>query len=156
MGRTLSTDPTDRMGVYKHLDDVPADHRFERYADRHDGSDVWSTFLEEQLFDVYETERSREKARRAGRRWKAHVQERGRHHALARPVDVETWCRQLCDTATLATVYNNYWVCLERFYTWLQTHADHPHRYHPVLMAAATHDTAADVWATKIGRGASK
>jgi len=156
MGRTLSIDPIDRMGIYKHIDDVPATHRFERYADRYDGRDVWTRFLEDRLFEVYETERSREKARRAGRRWKAHVQERDRHHALARPMDVETWCRDLRDLAKLDTVYNNYWVCLERFYSWLQTHVDHPHCYHPVLMAAATHETADEVWATKIERGRSR
>lgn len=153
MTPSLSNDPRDRMGIYNHIDDVPESQRFERYEDQYDGRDVWATFLKDHLFDIYGAERSREKAKRAGRRWKQHVRARDRHHALVRPRDVESWCGALLERVTLDTAYNNYWVCLERFYHWLARHPDHPHRYDPVLMAATHYEHAGAIWATKIERG---
>jgi hypothetical protein len=41
---------------------------------------------------------------------------------------------------------------LEEFYSWLQWHTDHPHTHHPVLMAAADHETAGEIWSVKMDR----
>jgi hypothetical protein len=65
---------------------------------------------------------------------------------------VETWCADLGASRTLRTVYSQYWVRLEEFYSWLYYHVEHPHQYQPVLMAAATRQTAGRIWQTKLGR----
>lgn len=141
------------MGVYKRLADVPESHRLEQYADDYTGADTYEQFLTEQVFPQIDSERTKQKYRLAGRRWHNHVHEQGRHHALSRPQDVDAWMESLLNSVTLDTVYNIYWVKLERFYRWLQRHPDHPHVYHPVLMAAANHDHAAIVWKKKLERG---
>jgi len=141
------------MGVYKQLSAVPQHRRLARYAYAYAGSDTYDRFLTEDVFEQYDTERTEEKYRLAGRRWKTHLTERGRHHALARPADVDSWVGELLDRVSLNTAYNTYWVKLERFYTWLQRHPDHPHVYHPVLMSAANHEHASTVWDRKLQRG---
>lgn len=153
MKRTQSADPNDRMGVYKRLRDVPRKRRFEQYAADYEGEDTYETFLKEERFDEVESDRSRQKYRLAGRRWKAHLEARGRHHALARPEDVEAWLVGLLNQVSLNTAYNIYWVKIEQFYEWLQHHPDHPHTYHPLLMAAAQFEHAGIVWERKLDRG---
>lgn len=147
-----SRDPCDRMGVFKRLADVPAHLRLENYADDYAGHNVWDEFLSEHLFEQFDSDRFKEDARRAGRYWKEHMADRGRHHALATPADVETWMADLTDRLKLKTAYNSYWVRIERFYRWLQWHTEHPHTYHPVLMAAAHGTAAGQVWDEKISR----
>lgn len=142
----------DRMGVYKQLDDVHEEHRFERFRGIYEDTDTYETFLTEHLFERYDSDRTKEKYRLAGRRWKSFVEARGRHHALASPADVDAWAADLLEQISLNTAYNTYWVKLEQFYWWLQRHPDHPHSYHPVLMAAANFDHAGRIWETKIGR----
>ena len=148
-----SKNPEKRMGVYKRLDDVPDHHRLQQYSSTYEGYDMWKEFLSECLFERYDSERFKEDARRAGERWKAHVEARGRHHALATPEDVETWCQKLLDRLKIKTAYNSYWIRIERFYTWLQWHREHPHTYQPVLMAAANGGAAGEIWDEKIRRG---
>jgi hypothetical protein len=75
--------------------------------------------------------------------------ERGRHHALATPADVEAWCSVLVEKKSLATAYN-YWVRIKRFYDWLQWHVDHPHVYDPVLMAVVAGGAADQIWEQKL------
>ncbi len=139
------------MGIYKHHAAVPDHDRLASYAERYDGRDVWTAFYESRSseFDSAGYEQTFTKTERS---WKAHMREQGRHHALARPEDVEAWCTSLAASRTLRTVYSQYWVRLEEFYTWLQFHAEHPHRYQPVWMAAARGGTAGQVWDTKMGR----
>ncbi|WP_255197735.1 hypothetical protein [Halorarius litoreus] len=141
------------MGVYKRLSEVPSHRRLERYASEYEDADTYERFLVEERFDEVESERCRQKYRLAGRRWKEHIESRGRHHALARPADVEAWLDGLLDRVSLNTAYNVYWVKLEQFYSWLQHHPDHPHTYHPLWMAAAESEHAGIVWERKIDRG---
>jgi len=140
------------MGVYKRLDNVPNGRRLERFHERYDGTDTYETFLTEYLFEKYDSERTKEEYRLAGRRWKSHIDARGRHHALARPVDVNTWASSLLEQISLNTAYNTYWAKIEQFYWWLQRHPDHPHSYHPVLMAAANLHHGGRIWEKKIER----
>jgi site-specific recombinase XerD len=140
------------MGIYKRLADVPDGRRLNQYAAAYDGRDVWDEFLTMYLFDRFDSERFKEDARRAGRRWESHMDSRGRHHALATPADVDAWCEHLLDTLAIKTAYNQYWVQIERFYSWLQQQRAHPHTYQPVLMAAANGEHASDLWSEKIGR----
>lgn len=153
MSEQKPTAPRGRMGVYKRLEEVPAEHRLRSYRDRYEGLDVLETFLTEYLFDRYSSDRFVEDTRRAARRWKEHMSARGRHHALATPRDVEAWCSDLVDRYVPKTSYNSYWVRIERFYRWLRWHTDHPHLYDPVLMAAAEYPAAGSIWDEKISRG---
>ena len=153
--RSLSPDPVARMGVYKRFDDVPDRYRLNHHADAYAGRDVWEEFLLTYLLVKYNSETFQQRARRAGRHWSNHMETRGRHHALATPDDVEAWCIELLERLEVTTAYNEYWVCLERFYTWLQWHTDHPHTYQPFLMAAAESDAAQTIWKKKISAGGS-
>jgi len=139
------------MGVYKRLEQVPDEFRLRRYCDRYRENDVWQAF-ERAKRDAFDSESFRDTFRKAGRTWKEHMERRGRHHALGTPRDVETWCATLTQDRTLETVYKEYWVRLEAFYSWLQWHTDHPHVYQPVLMAAANHEISRAVWWTKMDR----
>ena len=149
---TLSPNPKDRMGVFKSLDGVPDRYRLGNYSNTFEGCDVWQEYLDEYLFLVYPdaTDYFYETAVRAGRRWKEQMDERGRHHALARPEDVGVYFEGLLDELAINTVYNQYWIRLEDFYSWLQTHTDYPHIYHPVLMAVIQNDAAREIWCRKL------
>lgn len=149
---SISTDPRDRLGAFKSLDQVPDQHRLRAYRDTYRDRDVWQEFLTNHLFETHHSDRFKEDARRAGRYWKDHMADRVRHHALATPDDVETWMETLLDGRTLGTAYNGYWVRIERFYDWLVWHTDHPHLYNPVLMAAAKGGAASTVWEEKMSR----
>lgn len=154
MTQSKSTDPRDYMGIYKRLPDVPDRYRLSQYAAAYDGRNVWAEYLEASLFDRLQSDRSRQDARRVGCQWRDHTSARGRHHALATPGDVETWFADLLDRLALETVYSHRYVWLEGFFSWLQSHTEHPHVYHPVWMAAADSDADATglLWNYKIGR----
>jgi hypothetical protein len=148
-----TTDPRDYMGVYKTLDDVPDRYRFHQHAAAYDGHDVFQEFLDERLFEGITSDTARREIRRTERRWKSHMDERGRHHALATPDDVEAWFADLLDRFAKTTLQKAYFRTLEGFFTWLQNHTDHPHVYHPVWMASAVPDTATrELWDYKIER----
>jgi hypothetical protein len=151
-----STDPRDRLGVFKRYADVPPEYRFDQYEAEYADRDVWDEYLTEYLFERYHSDRFRAVARRAERAWKEHMRERGRHHALARPADVEAWCVTLCESYSVKTAYNCYWVRIEQFYEWLVWHRKYPHTYQPVVMAALDGPATQQIWAEKIRRGRSK
>lgn len=138
------------MGVYKQLEAVPTEHRLSNYSDRYDGWDVWSEYLVTELLPTHNSYRVKQTARLAARRWKEHMCERGRHHALATPADVETWCFSLLESVTVQTAYKTYWTKFERFYEWLRWHTDHSHLYNPFLMAAAHREAAGRIWNVKM------
>lgn len=150
MARQKSPDPNDRMGAFKRLSEVPDTDILAEYTRRYDGVDVWAANRDAQT-NAFESTHYEQTFEKTERTWKSHMTDRDRHHALAIPEEVETWCRTLAETPTYMTVYKQYWVRLEEFYSWLQWHTDHPHAYHPVLMAAAQYDTAGTVWETKVG-----
>lgn len=149
MGRPTKTlDARARLGVYKCFEDVPARYRFHQHADAYAGRDVWAEFCADHEYAQGDSESFRRKVDRAGELWKAFMSDR-RHHALATPADVEAWSQSLRDEYTDGTAYK-YWIRVEHFYQWLQWHTQYPHVYHPVLMAAAEHDAAGEIWAWKI------
>lgn len=139
---------TDRMGVYKRLDDVSDRHRLHHHADAYEGRDVWHEYLTDHLYPDGDIP---QKKRRFGDRWKDHTSEQGRHHALATPEDVETYSVSLLDQYAIYTAAK-YWTNIERFYGWLQEHTEHPHLYHPFLMAADEYDAAGRIWDQKVRR----
>lgn len=146
-----SNDPTDRIGVYKRFDEVPERHRLESYRDRYEGRDLWGEFLIEEFFPKHNAYQTQQETRRTGRQWREVMEECGRHHALARPADVEQFCSRILGNVTSMTAYKTYWGKLERFYDWLVWGTAHPHLYNPLLMAANEHDAAGEIWAAKVG-----
>ncbi|EMA44282.1 hypothetical protein [Halococcus saccharolyticus] len=151
--QSKSTDPRDRMGVFKRLDDVPTRRRLHQHAAAYEGRDVWAEFINANG-DRYKTEDTRQRVERAGEVWKDHMDGRGRHYALATPADVEAWASWMVDEYTVGYAYNGYWVRVDAFYEWLRWHTDHPHVYQPVRMAAADPDAPASraIWDEKVGR----
>ncbi len=138
------------MGIYKRLKDVPTEQRLGQYADRYGGRDVWNDWAEQAT--ASNGERYEMYVERTERSWKSHMTERGRHHALARPEDVEAWSESILNRCKPLSAYQIYFTKLEAFYTWLQFHTAHPHLYHPVWMAAANFDATATIWDAKIAR----
>ena len=150
-GHSKSADPADRVGVYKQFADVPARYRLQQHAAAYADRDVWAEFMAVQR-EQYDSDRFEQVSANAAADWKDHMTERGRHHALATPDDVEAWCAELLDRLALRTAYNKYWIRIEQFYDWMLWHTDHPHLYHPPRMAAVEYSdgSAGNIWAKKI------
>lgn len=144
----LSADPRDRMGVYKTLEQVPDRYRLRNHANAYDGRDVWAEYVDNELTEdrhwkFWKT------TDRIESRWKSHMGDCGRHHALATPEDVEQWCEWLLAEFSIRHAYDPHWCRVEEFYTYLQWHTDHPHVYNPFLMAAAEYPAAGEIWDEK-------
>lgn len=146
-----TTDPGERAGVYKHIDDVPNRYRLYHHASAYEGRDIWEEYLDKYFLKHFGTESTMGYVRTAERDWKGFMADQGRHHALPTPEDVEAWCAHLLERMIVPSAYRNYWTKLERFFTWLQTHTEYPHLYHPVRMAAAEYPNAGAIWEEKIG-----
>jgi hypothetical protein len=144
--------PEGRAGIYKSVSSVPPERRFENYAAAYDGRDTWGEWIATERADL---KRAKEDIERAGRRWKAHLDERGsgRHHALATAADVETWVQYLRERGgrndgmtwqnTVKCYINHLWA----FYRWLCRRSDHPHVYDPTLIAASEPESyAREAW----------
>ena len=144
-----AADPARRLGIYKQFSDVPEEHRLESYENRYENRDLWGEFLIEVFLPQYNCYQTQQEARRTHRKWRTVMDEQQRHHALARPADVELWCEKVLDEVSPMSAYKAYWGKLERFFDWLLWHPDHPHRYNPLLMAANEHEAAREVGNTK-------
>ena len=144
-----SKSPEGRIGIYKKIEDVPNRYRLRNHDAAYADRDVWSEFKSSITYD-FDSDHYQATFRRVNQSWKEHMEGRNRHHALARPDDVERWCSQLAETRTLGTVWKEYWVRLEQFYSWLYFHTEHPHVYHPVLMAAVSYETSGEIWELKM------
>lgn len=145
------------MGVYKRIDDVPDKYRLRNYEREYEGRDVWNDYYEEKT-GKFDTKATRDRYEKAGRYFGTFMSEVRRHRALATPGQIEAFLVALRDgevgrhshTRNIQTVYFEYFQPIEEFYTWLQWHADHPHVYHPVLMAVVEGGCALDVWNRKL------
>jgi len=153
MNRNDFSDPESRLGVYKTLSEVPDRYRLNTHSSAYEGRDVWSEYILEEFNQDEISEWRDYVLSKAGEDWKDHMSELGRHHALAKPEDIEKWCKRRLETASLRTVYEHYWVQIEQLYSWLAYHDQHPHVYNPALMAAANFPASRDVWRLKITRG---
>lgn len=155
----LSQGVEDRMGVYKRIEDVPAKYRLTNHAAAYDGRDVWAEFEADKTAQ-FDTQATRDRYEKAGRYLRGFMDGVGRHHALADPEHIEGFLSALRDgevgrqshTRKLQTVYFEYYQPVEQFYTWLQWSAEHPHVYHPVLMAVAAGGYPREVWERKLSQ----
>lgn len=147
--------PEDRMGAFERHAAVPHEHRLAQFQARYAGRDVWAEFVEARPGD-FESEHYHTTFEKAGRSWKAHMADRGRHHTLAVPEDVYTWCGGLASGRTVGTVYKEYFLRVEQFYSWLQFHTEHPHVHQPVLMAASEYELVGWIWEQKFASTARK
>lgn len=153
----LSNEARDRMGVYKRIEDVPAKYRLRNHEPAYEGRDVWGDYYAEKT-EKFDTKSTRDRYEKAGRYFETFMSEVGRHRALATPGQIEAFLVALRDgeigrhnhTRNIQTVYFEYFQPVEEFYTRLQWHADHPHVYHPVLMAVVEGGYALDVWNRKL------
>lgn len=135
----------DRLGVFKSLSDVPDARRFHQFASAYDGRDTWKAYRE----TVDLSDRMSGEWARFARRWKAHMAKADRHHALARPADVDAWSTDLVSQFSVDRAYQH-WNVIEGFYEWLKWHTEHPHTYNPFHLAvhAGARDTG-QIWARK-------
>lgn len=145
---TKSSDPLHRIGVYKTLAQVPDHNRLGNSATAFAGRDVWAEYIDAELSGASESVLY--EAGLVEDSWKAHMQERGRHPALATPADVETWAATLLDRMQTKRAYNPYWVRLDELYTYLVWHTEYPHSYHPPRMAAGQDGAARQIWDYKV------
>lgn len=137
-------DPADRLGVFKSFGNTPAEYRLETYQNEYDGRDVWAEYVQASGISDLSTDR-REKAERAGKRWKEFMDGRERHYSLARPQDAEEWADCLLEQFAIRTAYQQ-WFSIERFFRWLAWHTDHVHTYNPFIMAAAESPASRELW----------
>lgn len=137
---------SDRLGVFKTIGDVPNSRRFHQYTAAYEGQDTWMDYRATvELSETMSTEWAC-----FIRRWKAHMDERGRHHALATPEGVETWSQDLLSRFGVDRCYQH-WNVIEGFYDWLKWHTEHPHSYNPFHMAASDPDsTTREIWNRKM------
>ncbi|WP_226483099.1 hypothetical protein [Natrinema amylolyticum] len=84
------------------------------------------------------------------------MEDRGRHHALASPRDVEAWCDTLLEDKVPKTCYEYYFLRIYDFYDYLKTDFQHPHLYNPVLLAAINHSAARTIWMVRVKRRREK
>lgn len=147
MGRQprKSDSPTARLGVYKRLSDVPHRYRLHHHADAYAGRDVWAEFCAEEAYAQGAGAAHEQEVDRVGRRWKAFMADRERHHALALPEDVDAWSAELRDRFSIRCAYEH-WSRVESFYDWLMWHTEHPHLYNPAMLAAAGDGATRVLW----------
>lgn len=138
--------PNDRLGVFKDLTEVPNGRRLYQYASVYEGQDTWAEYRE----TVELSDRMSEEWARFARRWKDCMDKRGRHHALARPDDVEAWSEELLSQFSIDRAYQH-WNVIEGFYEWLKWHTEHQHTYNPFHLAARMEESSArQIWSRKM------
>lgn len=141
------------MGAYTSLSAVPDRYRLSNHSAGYKGRNVWKEFCVEYEYAQGDHERYEEEVDRVGDCWCDFMNNRSRHHALARPADIEAWCVELREEKALSVRrVADYWLRVHRFYDWLMWHTEHPHLYDPSLMAVVNGGIAGEVWAHRTER----
>ncbi|SNR64815.1 hypothetical protein SAMN06264855_12721 [Halorubrum vacuolatum] len=147
MTRPKGTKPEEFSGVYQSYSDIPVRYRLETYADSYQNKETWNDYCSEVLFAKFDSNHIRDTAKKAGKSWLAHMDARGRHHALATPLDVDTWSQELMNgNRNRRTCYEQYFVRIYQFYDYLKQSYQHPHLYNPCLIAAINYETTRYLW----------
>lgn len=141
------------LGVYKTLEEVPDRYRLSNYESEFAGEDTWSEYLATR--DDLAESTKKNSWYPCGDRFKQYMdEEAGRHHALAKPEDIEGYISHIKDGGysikvterSLNTVYYQHLSPLRTFFGWLVMHVDYPHVYNPVLMAAHEDGVTRETW----------
>jgi len=132
--------------AYSSLDRVPEEKRLRQYSSEFEGRDVWKEFYDEQIGENRYCQSYESRFQRCEDVWKRVCQEHGRHHALATPAIVQSWCHSLLEGRAQGTVRKSYLVFVNRFYVYLMWSANYPHMYNPVQFAISNDPILAEIW----------
>jgi len=146
------TTPESYAGIFQNYDQIPARYRLETYFHQYQDDDTLDWYIENVYFnnksEVSDSMRCR--AQRFKNSWLDHMNERNRHHALATPEDVDTWCQTLLERCTAKTSYLSYYYRIYNFYQHLKTSYRHPHLYNPLLLAAIEYEPTYEIWSHRV------
>lgn len=158
MTQIRGTTPEQYAGALQHFETIPPRYQLETYASQYCDENVWEQYVHEVALEEHDSERMRRALRLAGESWLEHIHDRGRHHALAKPTDANSWCKQLAEEKARRTCYDYYFIRIYDFYDYLKFSSQHPHLYNPLLLAAVRYDSARHIWMHRVdersrGRG---
>lgn len=156
MNLKKGTTPSEFAGPLQYLDEIPDRYRLDTYTGQYRGEDTWQTYVEEVLLEENDSDRIRQTARLGGQSWLEHMASRRRHHALATPEDVNTWCDKLLEDKARQTCYEYYFLRVYDFYEYLKHSYRHPHLYNPFLLAAIDYEATRHIWMFRIDRRKDK
>lgn len=142
--------PEQYAGAFQAYEDIPQRYRLETFEGHYRNDETWERFVEEVLLEDHDSKRRRKTADLAGASWLEHMGRRDRHHALAQPRDVESWCQSLLEDKVPKTCYEYYFIRVHDFYDHLRCSHRHPHLYNPVLIAAIQNDAARKIWMVRV------
>jgi len=151
MTRRKGTRPEQFAGPFQDYEEIPQRYRLETYAGQYQDRKTWQRYCETTLFEGHDTKYMRQRAQRAGNSWLSHMQQEGRHHALATPRQANRWCHALLESdRTRRTCYEVYYIRIYQFYDHLKASCHHPHLYNPLLVAAIQYPPSRHLWEYRI------
>lgn len=152
MTKLKPTTPEAHAGIFQSYDDIPERYRLETYVHQYQGEDTLDLYLEQVYFNSKSevSESMRRRVQRFRDSWLDHMDERDRHHALATPEDVDSWCRVLLERCNPRTIYGTYYYRIYNFYEHLKTSYRHPHLYNPLLLAAIEFESTNEIWRHRV------
>lgn len=139
-------------GVFNSYSEIPARYRLQTYTQHYQGENTLRRYLEEVYFPKHTpvSEWMQKNAGRVRRSWVDHMEQRGRHHALATPEDVDSWFEELLEQCSAETCYKTYFRRIFNFYQYLEHSYRHPHTYNPVLLAAINFESTRRIWKFRV------
>ncbi|MFA1612460.1 hypothetical protein [Halobellus rubicundus] len=148
MTRTGIADPSEYLGIYKSIDDVPDMYSLSRLSVGYSDQDLWAEFIESRSHLSEAT--IKYTYGRLERLWKPFCEKRGINPAFPDPDDVEDFFAQQLAERSIQTVYDSRFVPLFKFFEWLLHHTEYPHRYNPVVMAAVSGEAGFRLWEKRL------
>lgn len=153
MNRVKGTKPEQYAGAFQYYAEIPARYRLDTYTSHYQGEDTYDRYVEETYLPENNSERTLSRLKRARFSWFQHMEDRGRHHALATPEDAEIWCQKLLNAdRAVRTCYDYYYNMIYQFYDYLKFNHQHPHLYNPLLLAAVHNESARKIWMCRVDR----
>ena len=152
MTKLKPTTPETHAGIFQQYEDIPARYRLETYVHQYQDDDTLDRYLDQAYFKNKSevSDSMRRRVQRFRDSWMDHMAERDRHHALATPEDVDTWCQTLLERCTARTSYRTYYYRIYNFYEHLKTSYRHPHLYNPLLLAAIEYEPTYEIWSHRV------
>jgi hypothetical protein len=142
--------PEEYAGALQYFDEIPQRYHLDTYSAQYRGEDIWNQYVENVVLKEHNSERIQRTLRLGGNSWLEHMDKTRRHHALATPEDVNSWCENLREEKARRTCYDYYFVRIYDFYDYLKSSCRHPHLYNPLLLAAVRYDAARAIWMHRV------